>query len=144
MPLLKEEEEPKKRIIFLYMIINIMFGFDLILTIFVIIANGGSLITFLKLPLKIYAVIPFPLKASYIPFLIPKFCRVDLFRRVFDSIEHFILLNITHYIQNYYLKSFMTYTNKISPKIWTLRSFYLLHIFLFGWYKIYFCIILYY
>lgn len=113
LPLLKEEEEPKKRIIFLYMIINIMFGFDLILTIFVIITNGGSLITFLKLPLKIYAVIPFPLKASYIPFLIPKFCRVDLFRRVFDSIEHFILVNITHYIQNYYLKSFMTYTNKM-------------------------------
>jgi len=113
LPNLKEDETPKKRIIYLYMIINIMFLFDLILTIFVIITNGGSLVTFLKLPLKIYIIIPFPLKASYIPLLIPKFCRIDLFRRVFNSIEHFILTNITHYVQNYYLKNFMTYTNRM-------------------------------
>jgi len=113
LPNLKEDETPKKRIIYLYMIINIMFLFDLILTIFVIMTNGGSLVTFLKLPLKIYTIIPFPLKANYIPLLIPKFCRIDLFRRVFNSIEHFILTNITHYVQNYYLKNFMTYTNRM-------------------------------
>ena len=55
LPNLKEDETPKKRIIYLYMIINIMFLFDLILTIFVIMTNGGSLVTFLKLPLKIYS-----------------------------------------------------------------------------------------
>ena len=113
LPNLKDDETPKKRIMYLYMIINIMFLFDLILTIFVIMTNGGSLVTFLKLPLKIYTIIPFPLKASYIPLLIPKFCRIDLFRRVFNSIEHFILTNITHYVQNYYLKNFMTYTNRM-------------------------------
>ena len=113
LPNLKDDETPKRRIIYLYMIINIMFLFDLILTIFVILSNGGSLVTFLKLPLKIYIIIPFPLKANYIPLLIPKFCRIDLFRRVFNSIEQFILANITHYVQNYYLKNFMTYTNRM-------------------------------
>ena len=113
LPNLKDDETPKKRITYLYMIINIMFLFDLILTIFVIITNGGSLVTFLKLPLKIYIIIPFPLKANYLPLLVPKFCRIDLFRRVFNSIEHFILTNITHYVQNYYLKNFMTYTNRM-------------------------------
>lgn len=113
LPTLEEDQTPQKRILYLYGIINIMFGFDLILTIIIIWNNGGSLITFLKLPLKIYMIFPFPLKAKYIPFLVPKFCRVDLFRRVFNSNEQFILVNITHYIQNYNLRNFIIYTNRM-------------------------------
>ena len=110
---LNNNEKPKKRILYLYSIINIMFAFDLILTIIVILNNGGSTITFLKLPLKFYMVIPFPLKSKNIPYLMPKFCRVDLFKRVFDSIEQFLINNITHYIQNYNLRNFIIYTNRM-------------------------------
>ena len=113
LPDLENNEKPKKRILYLYNIINIMFGFDLIFTIIVIINNGGSLITFLKLPLKIYMIIPFSLNSSSIPFIIPKFCRYDLFKRVFNTIEQFIVGNITHYIQNYNLRNFIIYTNRM-------------------------------
>ena len=113
LPKLKENEEPKLRIKYLYNIINIMFGFDLIFTLLIISLNGGSYGTFLKLPLKIYMVIPFPLEKEYIKYMMPKFIRIDLFKRVFNSIEIFILYNITHYVQNYYLKSFITYTNRM-------------------------------
>ena len=113
LPELDKNEKPKKRIVYLYSIINIMFTFDLILTIIVIINNGGSMITFLKLPLKFYMIIPFPLKLKNIPYLMPKFCRVDLFKRVFDSIEQFIVVNITPYIQNYHLRNFIIYTNRM-------------------------------
>ena len=110
---LDHDEKPKKRITYLYSIINLMFVFDLILTIIVIINNGGSAITFLKLPLKFYMIIPIPLKSKNIPYLMPKFCRVDLFKRVFDSIEQFLVNNITHYIQNYHLRNFIIYTNRM-------------------------------
>jgi hypothetical protein len=113
LPKLKEIEEPKLRIKYIYNIINIMFGFDLLFTLLIISLNGGSYGTFLKLPLKIYMVIPFPLKKKYIIYMMPKFIRIDLFKRVFNSIEIFILYNITHYVQNYYLKSFITYTNRM-------------------------------
>ena len=113
LPNLNEGEMPKKRILYLYKIINIMFTFDLVLTIIVIINNGGSLITFLKLPLKFYMIIPFALKTKNIPYLMPKFCRIDLFKRVFDSIEQFIVVNITHNIQNYHLRNFIIYTNRM-------------------------------
>ena len=113
LPKLKENEEPKLRIKYLYNIINTMFGFDLIFTLLIISLNGGSYGTFIKLPLKIYMVIPFPLKKEYVKFMMPKFIRIDLFKRVFNSVEIFILYNITHYVQNYYLKSFITYTNRM-------------------------------
>ena len=45
--------------------------------------------------------------------MMPKFIMIDLFKRVFNSVEIFILYNITHYVQNYYLKSFITYTNRM-------------------------------
>ena len=112
-PKLKENEEPKLRIKYLYNIINTMFGLDLIFTLLIISLNGGSYGTFIKLPLKIYIVFPFPLKEKYIYHLIPKFIRIDLFKRVFNTAEIFILYNITHYVQNYYLKSFITYTNRM-------------------------------
>ena len=112
-PHIDENETPKKRILYLYRIINIMFLFDLILTIFIIVNNGGSLITFFKLPLKIYMVIPFPLKSKYLPYILIKFCRVDLFKRVFSSIEHFMIGNVTQYIQNYQFRYFVIYTNRM-------------------------------
>ena len=113
LPNLKENAEPNLRIKYLYNIINTMFGFDLIFTLLIISLNGGSYGTFLKLPLKIYILIPFPLKKKYIIYMMPKFIRIDLFKRVFNAVEIFILYNITPYVQNYYLKSFITYTNRM-------------------------------
>ena len=106
-----EDEETSKKILFLYSMINLMFLFKLILSILVIIFNGGSFLTFLKLPLKIYNAIPFQLKKSNIFLLIPKFFRIDLFEKLFSLIESFINSNVAHYIQNYYLRIFITYTN---------------------------------
>ena len=113
LPKLNGNETAKKRILYLYRIINLMFAFDLILSIIIIIHNGGSLFTYLKLPLKIYMIIPFSLKSKNIPFLMPKFCRIDLFKRVFDSIEQFIVVNITHNIHNYHMRNFIIYTNRM-------------------------------
>ena len=106
-----KDEETSKKILFLYSMINLMFLFELILSILVIIFNGGSFLTFLKLPLKIYNAIPFQLKKSNIFLLIPKFFRIDLFEKLFSLIESFINSNVAHYVQNYYLKIFITYTN---------------------------------
>ena len=114
MDLSKEKDEyveSSKRILFLYYMINIMFLFELILSILIIIFNGGSIITFFKLPLKIYNAIPFKLKKKNIYLLIPKFFRIDLFNKLFSLIENFINTNVAHYVQNYYLKIFITYTN---------------------------------
>ena len=105
------EEETSKRILFLYRMINLMFLFELILSILTIIFNGGSFITYLKLPIKIYKVIPFRLKKKNIILLIPKFFRIDIFDKFFSTLESFINTNIAHYVQNYYAKIFITYTN---------------------------------
>jgi len=106
-----DEEESSKKILFLYNMINLMFIFELILSILIIIFNGGSIMTYVKLPLKIYNTIPFALKKKNIFLLVPKFFRIDLFEKLFNSIEMFINANITHYVHNYYLKIFITYTN---------------------------------
>ena len=105
------EKETSKRILFLYHMINLMFLFELILSILTIIFNGGSFLTYLKLPLKIYNVIPFQLKKKNIFLLIPKFFRIDIFEKFFSILESFINTNIAHYVQNYYSKIFITYTN---------------------------------
>ena len=110
---LKDDEVPKKNFLYLYYICHFMFLVDLILTILIIIANGGSLFTYLKIPIKIYLVILFPLKKKYIIFLIPKFCRIDLFRSIFEKNETFITGHITPYIQNYHLKIFILYMNRL-------------------------------
>ena len=110
---LKDDEKPKKNFLYLYYISHFMFFIDLILTILIIIANGGSLFTYLKIPIKIYLVILFPLKKKYIIFLIPKFCRIDLFRSIFEKNEKFITGHITPYIQNYHLKIFILYMNRL-------------------------------
>ena len=106
----KNEVESSDKIKCVYWMINLMFLFELILSILVIIFNGGSLLTLLKLPLKIYTIIPIPLKKKNIVLLIPKFLRVDLFNKLFSIIEVFINTNIAHYVHDYYLKIFITYT----------------------------------
>ena len=110
---LEENENPQKRILYFYHIINFMFLVDLILSLFILIINGGSKFSYLKIPIKIYLVIPFPLKKKFIIFLLPKFCRIDLFRRVFSNIEQFIIKHITPFIQNYRLKIFVLYINRL-------------------------------
>ena len=110
----KEPNEiPKRRFIYLYEITNLMFLTDLILSILILIANGGSIFSFIKIPIKIYLAIPFPLRKKYIIFLIPKFCRIDLFRKIFKNIEEIITKYITPYIQNYHLKIFILYINRL-------------------------------
>ena len=110
----KEPNEiPKRRFIYLYEITNLMFLTDLILSILILIANGGSIFSFVKIPIKIYLAIPFPLSKKYIIFLIPKFCRIDLFRKIFKNIEEIITKYITPYIQNYHLKIFILYINRL-------------------------------
>ena len=103
------EDEDSNRSLFLYHMINIMFSFEFIFSVLILIFNGGSKITYLKLPLKLYCIIPFPLEKKYIIFLIPKFFRIDLIQRLFSLIEMFINTHVGHYILNYYLKIFVTY-----------------------------------
>ena len=105
-----EEIEKSNRILYLYYMINLMFSFEFIFSLLIIIFNGGSKFTYLKLPLKLYCVIPFPLEKKYIFYLIPKFFRIDLISRLFSLIETFINTHVGHYILNYYLKIFLTYT----------------------------------
>ena len=104
-----EETEKSKRIFFIYCMINIMFIFEFIFSILIIIFNGGSKFTYIKLPLKLYCIIPFPLQKKYIFCLIPKFFRIDIVNRLFTLLETFINEHIGHYILNYYLKVFLTY-----------------------------------
>ena len=109
----KEDEnelETSKKVLFLYSMINMMFSFELILSVLIIIFNSGSIMTFIKLPLKIYTTIPFQLKKKNMYLLVPKFFRIDLFEKLFSLIESFINANIAHYVQNYYLRIFITYT----------------------------------
>ena len=105
-----EEIEKSNRILYLYYMINLMFSFEFIFSLLIIIFNGGSKFSYLKLPLKLYCVIPFPLEKKYIFYLIPKFFRIDLISRLFSLIETFINTHVGHYILNYYLKIFLTYT----------------------------------
>ena len=109
---LDKNEFPKERILYLYQIINYMFLLDLVLSILILITNGGSKFSYLKIPIKIYLVIPFPLEKKYILYLLPKFCRIDLFRKIFQKIEEFIVKHITPFIQNYQLKIFILYINR--------------------------------
>ena len=68
-----EETEKSNRIFFVYCMINIMFTFEFLFSLLIIIFNGGSIFTYIKLPLKLYCIIPFPLQKKYIFCLIPKF-----------------------------------------------------------------------
>ena len=104
-----EETEKSNRIFFVYCMINIMFTFEFLFSLLIIIFNGGSIFTYIKLPLKLYCIIPFPLQKKYIFCLIPKFFRIDIVNRLFNLLEIFINEHVGHYILNYYLKVFLTY-----------------------------------
>ena len=112
LPNIEDISQTPKRILYVYYIINIMFIADLIFSILIISFNGGSLGTYLKLPIKIYNIIPFPLTSKYLYFMIPKFFRIDLIGLLLKTIENFLSTNMSHYIQDYYLKIFIIYTNK--------------------------------
>ena len=97
-----------KRILLLYNMVNIMFTIDLFFSVLILIFNGGSLLTYFKLPLKIYTCIPFELKGENFYYLLPKFIRIDIFQKIFSSWERFINLKVELYIHRYELKIFIT------------------------------------
>ena len=94
----------QRRIYLLYNMINAMFIIDLFFSLLIIIFNGGSKLTYCKLPLKIYTCIPFELKADNFYYLLPKFIRIDIFQKIFSSWERFINLKVELYIHKYELK----------------------------------------
>ena len=97
----------QKRIIIIYYMINIMFFIDLIFSVLIIIFNGGSVLTYFKLPLKIYTAYPFELKNENFLLLLPKFIRIDIFEKIFTSWESFINLRVELYIHNFIFKLFI-------------------------------------
>jgi hypothetical protein len=68
----------------LYYLIILMNFFDLIISINVLIFNGGSLLSYFKLSFRIYNAIPFPLKHQNKILYLPKFFRIDLIEYIFD------------------------------------------------------------
>ena len=68
----------------LYYLIILMNIFDLIISINVLIFNGGSLLSYFKLSFRIYNAIPFPLKHQNKILYLPKFFRIDLIEYIFD------------------------------------------------------------
>ena len=105
---IESSDSIQKRILLIYNMINIMFFIDLIFSVLILIFNGGSKLTYFKLPLKIYTVYPFELKSENFYYLLPKFIRVDIFQKIFSSWESFINLRVELYIHNYYLKLLIT------------------------------------
>ena len=96
-----------KRILIIYNMINAMFIIDLFFSILILIFNGGSKLTYFKLPLKIYTCIPFELKKENFYYLLPKFIRIDIFQKIFSSWENYINLKAEFYIHKYILKLFI-------------------------------------
>ena len=105
---LEENDEVKKRILTIYNMVNIMFCIDLLFSVLILIFNGGSRLTYFKLPLKIYTCIPFSLKKDNFYYLLPKFLRIDIFQKIFSSWESYINLKVELNIHNYNLKIFIT------------------------------------
>ena len=97
----------QKRILIIYYMINIMFFIDLIFSVLIIIFNGGSILTYFKLPLKVYTAYPFELKNENFLLLLPKFIRIDIFEKIFTSWESFINLKVELYIHNFIFKLFV-------------------------------------
>ena len=102
-----------KRILILYDFINYMFIADLIISILIILFNGGSKLTYFKLPLKLYTCIPFKLKRENLILLLPKFIRIDIFQKIFSSWESYINLQIEFYIHNYQMRIFIACLTQI-------------------------------
>ena len=101
------------RYLLIYKLVNIMFMIDLFFSVLILIFNGGSKLTYFKLPLKIYVCIPFELKKENFYYLLPKFVRIDIFQKIFSSWESYINLKAEFYIQNYQLKIFITFLTQI-------------------------------
>jgi hypothetical protein len=96
-----------KRILLIYYMINAMFIIDLVFSVLILIFNGGSTLTYFKLPLKIYSCIPFALKKENFYYILPKFIRIDIFQKIFSSWENYINLKVELYVREYILKIFI-------------------------------------
>jgi hypothetical protein len=96
-----------------YTIINLTFAFEFLLSIAIIIFNGGSLFTYIKLPLKFIMILPIPLHpdCGYRWLIIFKFARIDLVERLFTIVETICNKAINRFLHNFYIKVFMTYIN---------------------------------
>ena len=110
----KDKKEIKKNEIIIYNMINLMFLFEFIFSIFIMISNGGSLLSYIKLPLKFYNVIPFELCQENFFFILPKFIRLDIIEKLFKNFEAYTNRLINTNIQNYYIKIFLNYMNQMS------------------------------
>ena len=103
----------EKRILLLYYMVNYMFIIDFIISVLIILFNGGSKLTYFKLPLKIYTCIPFQLKKENFILLLPKFLRIDIFQKIFSSWESYINSKANFYIHNYQIKIFIACLTQI-------------------------------
>ena len=109
----KNKEEIKANEKIIYNLINLMFLFEFIFSIFIMISNGGSQLSYLKIPLKCYNVIPFELCQENFYFILPKFIRVDIIEKLFKNFETSTNRLINTNIQNYYVKIFLNYMNQM-------------------------------
>ena len=107
----KEKKDIKPNVIVIYRLINLMFLFEFIFSIFIMISNGGSLLSYIKIPLKGYNVIPFELCQENFFFILPKFIRLDIIEKLFKNFEAYTNRLINTNIQNYYIKIFLNYMN---------------------------------
>ena len=96
-----------KRIKIIYYAINFMLLIDLILNILLIIFNRGSIRKYILLPIRAFACIPFDLKKDNKFFILPKFVKVDIFRKIFTSWEKYLKHGINLYISDYHLQIFL-------------------------------------
>ena len=102
-----------RRILVLYYMVNYMFIIDFIISVLIILFNGGSKLTYFKLPLKLYTCIPFKLKKENFILLLPKFLRIDIFQKIFSSWEGYINLKADFYIYNFQMKIFISCLTQI-------------------------------
>ena len=107
----KEKKDIKPNVIVIYRLINLMFLFEFIFSIFIMISNGGSLLSYIKIPLKGYNVIPFELCQENFFYILPKFIRLDIIEKLFKNLEIYTNRLINTNIQNYYIKIFLNYMN---------------------------------
>lgn len=107
------QEDPEHLPTKVYFFINTMFGFEFCISVLILIFNGGSWLSYLKLPLKFVMLIPFTLQYSNLIYLLLKFARIDRIERLFTFVEQFCNSIINTFVHNYYLKVFMTYLNQL-------------------------------
>ena len=110
----KEKKDIKPNVIVIYRLINLMFLFEFIFSIFIMISNGGSQLSYIKIPLKCYNVIPFELCQENFFYILPKFIRLDIIEKLFKNLEIYTNRLINTNIQNYYVKIFLNYMNQMS------------------------------